>query len=61
MSKYIRVTMVFEDEHIVDETGWFTRAIGKDFRAIFKAEQVVEPNAITIEVLDTEEDADATV
>ena len=61
MSKYIRVVMVYEDKHIADEAQWFVRAIGKDFRAIFKAEQVAEPNAMTIEVLDMEEDDDATV
>ena len=60
MSKYIRVTMIYESEYIANDPQGFKRAINDDLEVALNTGQFVEPNAMTIEVLDTE-DADATV
>ena len=61
MSKYIRVTMIYEDERVGFDPQALADAMKHNLADIFDTAQLIEPNAMTIEVLDTEEDADATV
>ena len=60
MSKYIRVTMVFESKIIEVDSRGFAKSIHKTLIKLYDSDMVIEPNAMTIEVLDTEDD-DATV
>ena len=60
MSKYIRVTMIYEGERVEFDPQALADAMAYNLVDIFDTAQLIEPNAMTIEVLDTE-DADATV
>ena len=55
MSKYIKVTMIYEGESVEFDPQALAEAMSYNLIDIFDTAQLIEPNAMTIEVLDTED------
>ena len=55
MSTYVKVTMIFDNQHIRANPNGFMKDIKRDLGMIFKTKMVVEPEVWAINVLDSED------